>query len=340
MYRLKKSPPEMPLNNYIVEYKRTGDEQFLAYFLHRYEYSLNIRAEDFCGHYGRLQHFQDVKQTIVAAMFAKIGDYDPTVGTTLVQYTKWYVEEAVIDYIRQIGEVAINESAYDTLRKITAIYYENPEATEAERYRAIKEQFGYDEKKTREFLRYGELFRYSTSLDAVERDEDEGRIPLIERLGDIYQNPEYIVLKKLFCEAVAAVVDGLSYRDKRLFLNYIGLKRISDGFVDSDPLPKAIIAAHSHIGSIEAVNERFKRVARQIKDELEKQGWIEGENTPKLSESAEKEDDLTDIDRDVVDYAVRKWQASGDYAAIHVLHRDEWVENEKLVREFLKLWLY
>ncbi|MDR3305385.1 MAG: hypothetical protein LBS85_05105 [Clostridiales Family XIII bacterium] len=43
--------------------------------------------------------------------------------------------------------------------------------------------------------------------------------------------------------------DELSYRDNRLFLNYVGLKRISDGFADGDPLPKAVIAAHSHIDS-------------------------------------------------------------------------------------------
>jgi len=48
MYRLKKAPPDRRLNDYIVEYKRTGDEQYLAYFLHYYEASLNIRTEKFC----------------------------------------------------------------------------------------------------------------------------------------------------------------------------------------------------------------------------------------------------------------------------------------------------
>jgi hypothetical protein len=47
MYRLKKAPPSIRLNDYIAEYKRTGDERYLAYFLHHYEASLNIRAEKF-----------------------------------------------------------------------------------------------------------------------------------------------------------------------------------------------------------------------------------------------------------------------------------------------------
>jgi hypothetical protein len=64
------------------------------------------------------------------------------------------------------------------------------------------------------------------------------------------------------------------------------LQRIGNGFADDEPRPKAMIAAHSQIGSVDAVNKRFKQIVRRIKDELERQGWIEGENTPKLSESS------------------------------------------------------
>ena len=160
MYRLKKSPPNMRLNDYIAEYKRTGGEQYLAYFLHHYEATLNIRTEKFCERYGQLQHFQDIKQTIAAAMFVKLSDYDPAIGTDFTQYTDLYVAEAVIDYIRRsCGAVSINESAFDTLREITAIYYANPQASVEEQLREIKRQKGYDEKKVHEFLRYGELFR-------------------------------------------------------------------------------------------------------------------------------------------------------------------------------------
>jgi hypothetical protein len=48
------------VNDYIVAYKHTGDEQHLAHFLHAYESALNIRTENFCEHYGQLQHFQDI----------------------------------------------------------------------------------------------------------------------------------------------------------------------------------------------------------------------------------------------------------------------------------------
>ena len=340
MYRLKKAPPDIRLNDYVVEYKRTDDEQYLAYFLHHYEATLNIRAEKFCERYGQLQHFQDIKQTIVAAMFVKLSDYDPAIGTDFTQYTDLYVADAVMEYIRQnCGAVSINESAFDTLREITAIHYADPQASVEERVWEIKKQKGYDEKKVYEFLRYGELFRYSTSLNDVEVDEDEGRAPLSECIGDPFGNPEYIVLKRLFIEAIAAAVDTLGYRDLRLFLRYIGLRRVGDGFADDEPLSKTKIAAHSQIGSVDAVNKRFKQIIRKIKDELEKQGWVEGENTPKLSESPSEKIRINKATFETIAYAVRRREWSGKLEFNMIFNCAEEVDG-RMVLEFLGLWVY
>jgi len=340
MYRLKKAPPNMQLNDYIMEYKRTGDEQYLAYFLHQYEASLNIRTEKFCEHYGQLQHFQDIKQTIVAAMFAKLHDYNPTMGADFTQYTDLYVAEAVIDYIRQCcGAVSINESAFDTLREITAIYYADPQASVEERLREIKKQKGYDEKKVYEFLRYGEFFRYSASLDAVEVEEEEGRVSLAESIGDVFGNPEYIVLKKLLIEAIAAAVDRLSYRDSRLLLRFVGLRRVGDGFADDELLPKEMIAAHSQVGSVDAVNKRFKQIARRIKNELEMQGWVEGENTPKLSESSSEKIRISNAAFEAVADVVHEWEKSGKPDFNMIFNFTKEVDG-RLVLEYLGLWVY
>jgi len=340
MYRLQKAPSNMRLNDYIVVHKRTGDEQYLAYFLHQYEALLNIRTEKFCEHYGQLQHFQDIKQTIVASMVTKLHDYDPTIGANFTQYTELYVTEAVIDYIRQnCGAVSINESSFDTLREITAIYYADPQASVEERLREIKKQKGYNEEKVHEFLRYGELFRYSESLNDMGIGEENGLIPFAECIGDVFGDPEYIVLKKLIIEAIAAAVDELSYRDQRLFLHYIGLQRVGDVFADDEPLPKTMIAAHSQIGSVDAVNKRFKQIVRKLKDELEKQAWIEGENTPKLSESSSEKIQISKIVFETVAYAVRKGEQSGA-ADFNMIFNFAEEAGDRMVLEFLGLWVY
>jgi hypothetical protein len=37
MYRMATEPPDMPLNDYIVKYKNTGDGYYLSCYLHRFE---------------------------------------------------------------------------------------------------------------------------------------------------------------------------------------------------------------------------------------------------------------------------------------------------------------
>ena len=68
MYQIKPKPPKMELNDCIVRYKETGNEFFFRCFLHYYEYRLNKRTESYCLQYGQLNHFLDIKQTIIATM--------------------------------------------------------------------------------------------------------------------------------------------------------------------------------------------------------------------------------------------------------------------------------
>jgi DNA-directed RNA polymerase specialized sigma subunit len=341
MYRLKRKPPKMDKpNDFIVLYKETGDKRYLSWFLHAYEPALNKRAENYCENYGQLHHFADIKQTIVATLIAALPKYDPDAGATLITYTDKAVDANLHDYIRQnCGQLIPSEYDYDILRTVMYIYGK-PELTLAEKFAEIAAKTGLSEDKIHGYIHKGDLFAYSESLSGGQREGEDGYIPLIERIGDIYGSPEYLVLKKLFIEAVIAAVDKLPFGDNKLLLGFLGLERRGDGLFEVEPMSKEDIAARLHIGKAQTVDNQFRRVVAALRTELEKRGWIEGENTPKSDRSAAKEDDLSDIDRAVIDYATRKWRESGESAAIHVLLRDEWVDEERFVREFLKLWLY
>jgi len=176
-------------------------------------------------------------------------------------------------------------------------------------------------------------------LNAEEVDEEEGRVPLAERIGDPFGNPEYVVLKKLLIEAIAAVVDTLGYRDLRLFLHYIGLRCVGDGFADDEPLPKAMIAAHSQVGSVDAVNKRFKQIVRKITDELEMQGWIEGVNTSKLSKSSSEKIRISKATFETIAYAVRRREQSGKPELNMIFNFAKEVDG-RMVLEFLRPWVY
>jgi DNA-directed RNA polymerase specialized sigma subunit len=276
MYRLKKKPPKTDKpNDFIVQYKQTGDERYLSWFLHAYEPALNKRAENFCENYGQFHHFTDIKQTIVVTLIAALPKYATDAGATLTTYTDKAVDAAVHDYIRQnCGQLVPGEYDYDILRTVMSIYGK-AELTLAEKYAEIAAKTGLDDEKIRSHIHKGDLFAYAESLTGYWQDKGGVYVPLLERIGDIYANPEYLVLKKLFVEAVIAEVDRLPFGDNKLLLGYLGLERRGDGLWEVEPLTKEDVAARLHIGKAQTVDNHYRRVIAALRAELEKVGWIE-----------------------------------------------------------------
>jgi len=343
MYQMTKKPPEMTLNDCIIQYKQTTDELFLLYFLHFYEPKLNARAESFCLQYGQINHFQDIKQTVIRAILEKIDDYDPAKGASLITFTHWHVIDAVHDYIREnCGAVSVSEYDYDNLRNIKAIFNETSEATETERFQSAMEKTGLSEDAIKQHLQYGEIFPRAEDINSGYKDDnDENSLQLIERIGDVYDNVERLVLNKMLYEALVIAVDTLPYKEKRLILDFNGLEMHGNRFRDIDPIDKETLAARLHVGKIQSVDKNVRRAISLLRKELEKSGWIEGKDTPKFIDATKDEmQELTDIDCEIIQYANHKWLESGKQAEFHLLIRNEWSKSELFVRELLKLWLY
>ena len=271
-------------------------------------------------------------------MLLQIENYDPTAGASLVTFTDKHVAAAVHDYVRlNCGVIFASEYDYDNLRNVMAAYYENPEANEIERFESAIEKTGLNADAVRYHLHHGDLFRYSDSLTSGRRDGDDDYLQLIERTGDIYDSPEYIVLEKLFYEAIVAAVDKLPFKEKHIILGYYGLERYKNRFKEVAPLSKPDLAAHLHIGKVQSVDDNARRAVKILRTVLEKQGWIEDKHTPELIKPAEKDKlKLTDLDSEIIDYAVRKWQKSGKAVEFHMLFRDRKYVDERLILEFLK----
>jgi hypothetical protein len=137
---------------------------------------------------------------------------------------------------------------------------------------------GLKEKEVLRYIQEGEMFLNSISLnDSSLDDGEEGYIQLVERIGNVLLNPEYIVLKKMLYEAIVAAIDNLPYKENHIILDYCGLKRHEDWFVDVDnPLSKESIAARFHLGTEQAVDKTFRRAVKVLKAELEWLGWLQG----------------------------------------------------------------
>lgn len=131
-------------------------EQYSKYKgVHRQLTSIKLRNRDsfaeahsgwtfrLCERYGQQGHVEDIKQEIVAALLGKIDDYDPTVGTSLLQFAKHDILGAVHAYIRQNGGAfAVPENRYKALRRVNAIYYKHGELSVSERIQVVIEQTG------------------------------------------------------------------------------------------------------------------------------------------------------------------------------------------------------
>ena len=342
MYQMKKKPQKIPLNDYIVRYKQTGSEWFLQCFLHLYESRINRRTESFCLQYGQLHHFLDIKQTIIAAIMAKIEDYDPDAGASLITYTYKHIEAEVRDYIRKnCGAVNASEYDYDNLRNIMAINSSESGASEADRIQAAMDRTGLSEESVKQHLQYGELFLYTEDINSVHENDEDGDLQLIERIGNIHNSPEYIVYEKMLYEAIVTAVDSLPRKEKRLIFDYYGLERYDNRFRDIEPVSKEILAARLHIGKVQAVDENARRAVALLRSELEKANWIEGKNTPKVTKEPEANPhELTKNDCEIIEYAIYKWRESGKTAEFHILFHEELLDNSKMHQKFLKLWLY
>ena len=145
----------------------------------------------------------------------------------------------------------------------------------------------------------------------------------IDESGDFgpynYLSPYYIVVMAFHDQAVN-ITEDINFLDERLHQS-------SDGVVEN--------------AEQEAVNENFRSAAAIVRTELEKAHWIEGINTPKLDKPTDDEaSDLTDIDYEIVEYAIRKWRESGKSFEFHVLQSSECKSKEHFIRSFLRLWLY
>jgi DNA-directed RNA polymerase specialized sigma subunit len=277
MYCLQKKPPEVShFNDYILKYKTSKDEQFLQYYLHCYESDLNKRTMLYCNTYDVRNHFADIKQTIITTLISLINKYDPVYGITLMTFAYRYIRAAVRKYVREnCGTVNVSEHHYKNLRNVMVAYNGDMEATETERLANAVDDTGLSIDTVREHLMFGEYFLYSESLNDDEwNDGDESYIRLIERVSNGLKSPEQIVLKKMLYEAIAISVDKLQFKEKRLILDYIGLERYLNWFIEVEPLSKEIIAANLHLGKAQSVDYNFRKAIKVLQSELKDAGWL------------------------------------------------------------------
>jgi DNA-directed RNA polymerase specialized sigma subunit len=333
---MAEEPPKMKLNDFIVEYKKTGDGYYLSGFLYRFEQQiLNGWAYKLGEKYGQLSRYQDIKQEMVSVLIDRIEAYDPTVGTTLLQFAKKNMLAAVHTYMRKnCGIYLLPEKYYQNLRLVSHIYYKDKDLEVDERIQAVIDQTGLPIEKVLRFIEESTKFRYPETIDTNFSDFERAKRTPIE-----YAAPDYLLLQNVFWEAVLDILENLRRRDYMLLTDYLGIDCPYCGRVHRPPFLGDIADKHQ-LRDEQSVTNRFRKIVNGIRVELERRGLIDGEHTPKAVEFPPKDDGMNETDRAVIDYAVKQREKSGKQAGFHMLFSEEKQTDKGLSLAFLKLWLY
>ena len=99
-FSLKPAPPKLPLQEYIDKYQETGDELYLAWFLHWYEPTINQKIEWAVSTYAMADHFDGLKGAYLLGLTLALKNYDKARGASFLLYKDFYTNAAIHDYIR------------------------------------------------------------------------------------------------------------------------------------------------------------------------------------------------------------------------------------------------
>ena len=158
IYRLTPAPPkENDLQKYISNYLAQKDDNYISWFLHYYERTLNEKAMSIVQDYAMYGHFLDIKQAYVIGMLKALQDYDISRGVQFIVYKEYAAMREVHEYIRTMrtGFTVQSNDEYFRLRKAMAIFREYGSKTDDATMEKIAEAIGTSKEDAAEIIRCG-----------------------------------------------------------------------------------------------------------------------------------------------------------------------------------------
>ena len=239
-YRLTPAPPPMPLQEYTDSYLNTGDDTYIAYFLHYYESSINSMATAYVQGYAMNGHFADIKSACVYGIMAALQGYKTEKGP-FVPYAQYEIKRAVDDYIRTMrtGYSVPNDTEYYLLRKAMRLFAEHDYKTDEATISAISDAIHREPKTVLDMLRGGlrnmrfiDFYRSYTDEDSEESAEDV--------TCDLRNEPCAVLIRQERNDAIYEAFQSLTLRERTMLSEHLGFcpDCFSTRDKDGKPLPK------------------------------------------------------------------------------------------------------
>lgn len=219
IFKLQTEVPSMPLNEYLLKYKSTGDIAYLHYFLHKYEPKLNAIIGNFAFNYSIDYFFDDLKMVYVATLFELLRSWDTEKDSVFLYSNKFALRDSLIKFLSDMGGAfaVSSHSHFRALRKVAFLYFNTPTLHSEELYSYIADKTSLPVDTVRKLVAEATLF--GGCEDILTMNEDNERccnIPTSE-------NVELQVENDIFIDHIIDIIDVLPFKEREIFIKSIGI---------------------------------------------------------------------------------------------------------------------
>lgn len=223
IYRLDPAPPKKNLQEYISLYLAEKEENYLSWFLHYYERTLNEKTLEIVQDYAMYGHFADIKQAYVIGMLKTLQDYDISRGTPFVVYKEYDAMREIHRYIRTMrkGFTVQSDDEYLRLRKVMRLYAEYGNKCDDETMAKIAAAIGTSVKTASEILQAG--LRNTQFIDYFRKYADEdGEESREEVAYDSTSETDRLFFQIDRSNKVMSAFESLNFREQAIVSAHLG----------------------------------------------------------------------------------------------------------------------
>ncbi|MDY3005760.1 sigma-70 family RNA polymerase sigma factor [Anaerococcus porci] len=210
-------------NEQIVEQFQKGNQNALGALVDKNQGLVRSRASYFYRSHGNDLELEDLVQSGMLGMIRAAEKFDLSLGYKFTTYAYKWIDKAIRKAINKEGHtIRIPAGKYLKLNKLKQILKANPEASEEELYKILKQE-GIDKKQADDLFLINRNQVNSTSLNINLDSEDSTGDELMDMVGDESIPVDDQILKKDMEEFLMKALDQLSDREKQIIVYRYGL---------------------------------------------------------------------------------------------------------------------
>ena len=210
-------------NEQIVEQFQEGNQNALGALVDKNQGLVRSRASYFYRSHGNDLELEDLVQSGMLGMIRAAEKFDLTLGYKFTTYAYKWIDKAIRKAINKEGHtIRIPAGKYLKLNKLKQILKANPEASEEELYKILKQE-GNDKKQADDLFLINRNQVNSTSLNINLDSEDSTGDELMDMVGDDSIPVDDQILKKDMEDFLMKALDQLSDREKQIIIYRYGL---------------------------------------------------------------------------------------------------------------------